>query len=277
MSAWRQSVKTFAVFFPFDLFGSSGTAAGAELLADAFREMLADNRRERIATRARAYAGKVRVEEFSFATADDYRDWRATGRKVVRQALDRGEFLLWVTGNHLGTLPVYEELGTDALVVQFDGHLDIYNLTDCTKELSHGNFLLHSDSPLPQIINVGHRELLLRPDYVRKYYAQAHPASALALDPEPVLEAIRTACGQAQRVFVDMDCDVLDISCFPALAHPLPFGLGLQTLLRLLDAAWCNQIAGFGVSEFLPARDQDDRCLAALMWLIEHTLLKLHE
>src|SRR6266513_1487566 len=48
------AVKTSAIFFPFDLFGSAGAGAGAELLAEAFQEMLADNRRERVPTRARA-------------------------------------------------------------------------------------------------------------------------------------------------------------------------------------------------------------------------------
>src|SRR5437667_12234098 len=96
------AVKTRAICFPFDLFGSGGTRAGAELLADAVREMLADNRREKVRTRARAYAGKVRVSEFTFDRLDDYQDWRASGRRAARTALDRGDFLLWVSGNHLG-------------------------------------------------------------------------------------------------------------------------------------------------------------------------------
>ena len=45
--------------------------------------------------------------------------------------------------------------------MQLDGHLDIYNLSDCTEELSHGNFLLHADAPLPRIITAGHRDLFL--------------------------------------------------------------------------------------------------------------------
>ena len=44
---WDFLVKTAVIFFPFDLFGSSGTADGVRLLADEMREMLADNRRER--------------------------------------------------------------------------------------------------------------------------------------------------------------------------------------------------------------------------------------
>jgi hypothetical protein len=46
-------MKTTALICPFALFGNPGAAAGAELLADALREMLDDNRRERRATRSR--------------------------------------------------------------------------------------------------------------------------------------------------------------------------------------------------------------------------------
>jgi agmatinase len=61
-------VKTNVVVFPFDLFGSADTAAGAQLLADALREMLADNKREQQPTRAAAYKDKVRLKEFTFET-----------------------------------------------------------------------------------------------------------------------------------------------------------------------------------------------------------------
>jgi arginase family enzyme len=270
-------VKTVAVFFPFDLFGSPGTSTGAELLADAFREMLADNKRERVPTRARAYTGKVRVEELSLPAPADYGDWKTNARKTVRQSLERGDFLLWVTGNHLGALPVYEELGQETLVVQMDGHLDIYNLSDCTSELSHGNFLLHSAEALPGIINVGHRELLLRPDHVGKHYQAAYSASRAALEPAVVLDEVRRACRSAKRVFLDLDCDALDPAYFPALAHPLPFGLTPQILLQILEAAWSERVVGLAISEFLPARDREDHCLFTLMWLVEYILLKLYE
>src|ERR1043166_10115038 len=94
--------KTCAFFFPFDLFGSGGTGAGAQLLADAFREMLDDNRRERVRTRARAYAGNVRFREFSFETLTHYQQWRQEAPRPARRILHRHDFLLWITGNHLG-------------------------------------------------------------------------------------------------------------------------------------------------------------------------------
>ena len=103
-------MKTSAVFFPFDLFGSAGAGAGADLLADELGEILADNRRERVPTRAQAYAGQVHLRRFAFDTLEAYAGWREQGRRAVRRALGRGDFLLWVTGNHLGALPVYDEL-----------------------------------------------------------------------------------------------------------------------------------------------------------------------
>jgi agmatinase len=271
-------VKTSAIFFPFDLFGSGGTRAGAELLADGLREMLADNRREKVPTRARAYAGKVRVSEVSFDRLDAYQGWRETGRKAVREALDRRDFLIWSAGNHLGTLPVYDELaGTDTLVIQFDAHLDVYNLSDCTEELSHGNFLKHCAGPLPRLVNVGHRDLLLRPSYVKTWFHRTFSAAELAIDPGPALAEIASLCKEAPRVFLDLDCDVFDPAYFPGSAHPQPLGISSQLFLRFLDAAWSERVIGLAISEFDPARDERDRSLATLLWLIEHVLLRKYE
>jgi agmatinase len=273
-------MKTTAVFFPFDLFGSAGTSTGAELLADAFNEMLADNAREQTTTRAVAYQGAVRVQELAFDTIGAYKAWRTRGRGLARRILARQEFLLWVTGNHAGVLPVYEELGRDkqgTLVIQLDAHLDIHRFTDCTPELSHGNFLLHASGKLPRIINIGHRDLLLLGEDIRKHYRAAISAESLVLRQEAVLKQVRRAASQAKRVFIDIDCDVFDPSCFPAVTHPLPLGLDLHTLVRLLDAVWSERVAGVALSEFDPGRDQSDRCLSTLVWLLEYLLLKRHE
>jgi agmatinase len=273
-------LQTTAVVFPFDLFGSAGSAAGAELLGDELREMLADNRREQTPTRADSYTGKVRLRQLAFETLPAYRAWRARGRRAVRGALDRGDFLLWLTGNHLGALPVYDELSAQpgaTLVIQLDAHLDIHHFSSCSPELSHGNFLLHCAGPLPLVLNVGHRELLLPPDYVGRTYRAAFAAERLAVDAEPALAAVREACSAAERVFLDIDCDVLDPAFFPAVARPVPFGLSPHLLLRFLDAAWSERVIGAAVSEFDPGRDRNDQCLATLVWLLEYLLLRRYE
>jgi agmatinase len=272
--------RTTAVVFPFDLFGSGGAGAGAALLGDELREVLADNRREAVPTRAAAYTDRLRLREFTFETLADYQDWRERGRRAVRQVLRKGDFLLWLAGNHLGTLPLYDELsglGERCLVVQLDAHLDIHNFAGCTPEPSHGNFLLHCAGPLPPVVNVGHRELLLRPEYVGRHYRLALPAEALALDPDKVLAALREASRHAERVFLDIDCDVFDPAFFPAVARPVPFGLAPQQVLRCLDAVWSERVAGVAVSEFDPARDRDDQSLATLVWLLERLLLRRYE
>ena len=69
-------MRTTAVVFPFDLFGNSGTGAGAQLLGDALREILADNKRETRPTRCDAYRNLVRVKEVSFETPEAIADWR---------------------------------------------------------------------------------------------------------------------------------------------------------------------------------------------------------
>ncbi len=274
------AVQTTAVVFPFDLFGSAGCAAGAELLGDELREVLADNRREETPTRADAYTGQVRLRQLAFETLPAYRAWRARGRRAVRRALDRGDFLLWLTGNHLGALPVYDELSAQAgatLVVQFDAHLDIHQFSSCSPELSHGNFLLHCAGPLPPVVNVGHRELLLPPESVGRTYRAAFGADRLAVDPGPALAAVREACAAAGSVFLDIDCDVLDPAFFPAVARPVPFGLSPPLLLRFLDDAWSERVLGVAISEFDPGRDRSDQCLATLVWLIEYLLLRRYE
>jgi arginase family enzyme len=272
-------MKTSAVFFPFDLFGSGGAGAGASLLADELREVLADNRRERVPTRARAYTDHVRIREVTFETLADYAGWREKGRQLVRQALRQDDFLLWVAGNHLGALPVYDELAgqEDTLVVQLDAHLDVHHFADCTAEPSHGNFLLHCAGPLPPLVNAGHRELLLTPDYVGKYYRRTFAAAELAVEPAPTLAHLREASRAARRVFFDIDCDVFDPAYFPAVAQPVPFGLAPPLVLRLLDAAWGPNVAGVLVSEFDPGRDRNDQSLATVVWLIEHLLLRRYE
>ena len=105
---------------------------------------------------------------------------------------------------------------------------DIHNFADCSADLSHGNFLLHCAGPLPPIVNLGHRELLLLPEYISGYYRLTLPAEALAIDPDRTLAASREASRAAERILIDIDCDVLDPAIFPAVGQPVPFGLSCE-------------------------------------------------
>ena len=273
-------MKTRALFFPFDLFGSGGTRQGAELLADAFQEMLADNRRERTPTRARAYTNKVRFEEFSFETLSAYTTWHEDARQAVHEVWQDGDFLLWITGNHLGVLPLVRRTGHTAAGTWSFSSTPIWTFTILAiarRSCRTATFCCTPKGRLPGIINVGHRELLLRPEYIRRFYqADFPPANWRSIRPPPW-----PRCGKRVRrpiaVFVDIDCDVFDPAYFPGAAHPLPFGINPHLLLRFLDAIWSDKLAGLSLSEFDPARDVLDRSLATLVWLLEYVLLKRHE
>src|SRR5262245_28885983 len=139
---YASPMNTTILVCPFAQFGNPGTQRGAELLADAVREMLADNREETRPTRARAYQDNVQIKEISLATPADYTNWQTRVRRAAKQCFDAGDFLIYLGGNHLSAMPIYEELGNrpGSLVVQFDAHLDVYNLADNPPELNHGNF-----------------------------------------------------------------------------------------------------------------------------------------
>jgi agmatinase len=269
--------KTAVVVFPFDLFGNAGTGAGAERLGDFVRELLADNRRETRPTRCDSYRRRVKVKEFAFDTLKAVQGWRHIGRQAVRQSLRTGERVVWLGGNHLSVLPVYEELGADTLVFQFDAHFDIYQLHDVTSNLANGNFLLHAEGEVPPIVNVGHRDLFLTPGEINEWFAGAYSSLDIANDIERFTKEVRKRAEGAKRVWIDIDADVFDPANVPAVHHPLPFGLSPLLALKLLDAAFAGNVAGVSVSEFDPWRDRNDAGLSVLGWLIEWVLLRWYE
>lgn len=272
-----RAMPSTIVVFPFDLFGSAGTGAGAQLLGDAVREIIDDTDEEMRPTRADALRGNLKVREEAFENLEQVRGWRTRGRQLVRQAFKAGDFLIWLAGNHLAVLPVLEELGPDALVVQFDAHLDIHDFHDTTKELSHGNFLKHAEQPLPRLVNLGHRDLLLPSKQIGAIFEGAYSAEEIAAHPERVLKELQAKAKAAKQVWIDLDCDAIDPAFLPGVQHPLPFGLSPTVFLRLLDAVWSEKVAGVSISEFDPGRDVRDTSLNLLGWFIERVLLKRHE
>lgn len=270
-------MRSTAVVFPFDLFGSAGCGAGARLLGDAVREVVADTARETRPSRADALRGQLKVKEAAFDTLDDVTYWRKRGRRLARQPLAAGDFLLWLGGNHLSVLPVLDELGPGDLVVQFDAHLDVYAFHDTTAELSHGNFLRHLGPHPPKLVGVGSRDLFVTPADAAETFAALYPAEDLAADPDRVAKALRKHAAAADRVWLDLDCDAVDPAHLPAVHEPLPFGLPPLVLLKLLDAVWSAKVVGLSVSEFDPGRDVRDASLNLLGWLLEYVLLKRHE
>ena len=185
-------MTTRAIFFPFDLFGSPGTRAGAELArrrlrGNAGRQSPGAHRHPGPRLRR---AGPLRGIQLQHAS-------RLPGLAqggTRNPSAPPGSAANSCSGSPAITSARCRFTTSSApaektLVIQLDAHLDIFNLRDCTKELSHGNFLLHAERPLPSIVNVGQRELLLRPEYIKKYYLATFPAADLA--PMPLMPQLR--------------------------------------------------------------------------------------
>lgn len=266
-----------AVIFPFDTFGSAGCGAGAQMLGDVLREALDDTAAESRRTRPHAYADKLTIDEVAFDTMESLADWRNLGRQAIAPLLKKPTFTLWLAGNHLGVLPVYDLLGASDLVLQFDAHLDCYDLHDTTQTLSHGNFLRHITAPRPKIVTIGHRDLFLRSEDQTPYFAETIPIEDVAADFALVKRRIDRHITRAKRIWLDLDADVFDPCVAPGVPQPQPFGLMPQPFLAMLDAVWSKKIVGLSMSEFDPGRDVSDQTLQLLAWLLERVLLKWAE
>lgn len=264
------------VCFPFDALGNAGCGAGAALLTDAVYEIIEDTEHETRPTRADAYRGRIEVTEYAFDTLPDLATWRETGSKCIRQSLTENRFTLWLGGNHLSVLPVYESLEANDLVIQFDAHFDLFDLHDTVEELSHGNFLRHAAS-LPKIVNVGHRDLLIADETVRNVYKETVSAAAVAADFPAIAKQLHAKAAKAKRVWIDIDVDVFDPAFAPAVHQRTPFGLLPQQMLNLLEAVWSSHVVGVSISEFDPGRDGNDQSLLLLGWLVEWILLRAAE
>jgi agmatinase len=271
----KRPASIHAVCFPFDLFGNAGCGAGATLLADVVHEIVDDTDQETRPTRADAYRGRIEVTEFDFATPRAVADWRTVGARAVKKSVKENAFTLWLGGNHLSVLPVYESLGPHDLIVQFDAHLDIFDLHDTAEHLSHGNFLRHAAS-LPNVVNVGHRDLLLTDAAVRSVFADAIPATAFG-DGDAVIERVLSHVAMAKRVWLDIDADVFDPAFAPAVHQRTPFGPAPLAILNVLRAIGTEKVIGLSVSEFDPGRDANDATLNLLGWLVEWAILRVAE
>lgn len=258
------------VCFPFDSFGGSGTGAGATLLTDVVREILDDVAEEKRPTRTAALAGKVTFDEWSFDTSNDIDHWRKSGTIAIKAALKSKEFVLWLGGNHLGCLPIYEVLGPEDMIVQFDAHLDTFDLHDTKETLSHGNFVRHAKRTC-KLVNVGHRDLIQTEEFIGQHYQAAIPIERLAM----AFDSVAELASVVKRIWIDIDVDVFEPSVCPAVQLRTPYGMMPVSMIALIELMMkTGNVVGVSISEFDPGRDRDDATLNLLGWLVEWILLK---
>jgi agmatinase len=258
--------------FPFDVFGSAGSSEGAKLLIDLIQEIIDDSEQESLATRTDEFASRIQIDEQEFKTVDAIKNWQLTGQRHISKHLEKKDtFTLWLGGNHLSILPVYEALREDDLIIQFDAHLDVYHLHDNIEEPSHGNFIRDAKISAP-LVNIGNRDLFLHQEEINKYFDEVISEHYDIL----LFKKLKKYVAKAKRIWIDIDIDVIDPAFCPAVSTPLPFGMLPQTLLQWLSKIWAtDKVVGMSLSEFLPASDRDSKSLELLGWLVEWSLLQV--
>ncbi|MGL6074119.1 MAG: arginase family protein [Fimbriiglobus sp.] len=261
-----------AIIFPFDTFGSAGTGEGAKLLGDVLREAVDEAREEE--SRITKYAKHLEIHEVEFETLETLQNWRETGREYARTAIAENDFTLWLSGNHLGVLPILEELGPKDLVIQLDAHYDCYDLPSTSESLSHGNFLRELGPNRPKIIHLFSRDLFLQQKPLKQYFDKVHDAADCVTNWKSILDELTIAIRKAKRVWVDVDVDAFDPSFAPAVGHRQPVGMSPAQFIDLVNVSDKSKFAGLSFSEYLPAQDREDTTLTLLAWLTEWLLLK---
>jgi arginase family enzyme len=200
-------------------------------------------------------------------------EWHDQALEMFYEVVPRSDFLIWLSGNHLGVAPVLESLEIGTLIIQLDAHLDCYDLHDTHTTLSHGNFVRHLPDAV-DIVNVGHRDLFLPAKSIKEHFTDAFAADE---DGDKVIAALRKRVAKAKRVWLDIDADVFDPSVCPAVTTPAPFGLMPLQALKLIGAIDFAKLRGVSISEFEPGRDIKNASLDLLGWLLEWLLLRKYQ
>ncbi|WP_252843516.1 GNAT family N-acetyltransferase [Actinoallomurus purpureus] len=159
--------------------------------------------------------------------------------------------------------------GDRLAVVWFDAHGDLNTPGSSPSGAFHGMVLrtLLGDGPADlvpgrplkprQVVLAGVRDL----DPAERDYAAATGIPTVT-DPEGLVEAV----GDASAVYVHIDLDVLDPAVFRSVGVPAPGGLTPDRLLAMVTAlARRFEVAGLGITEYEPARPEDQDLLADLI------------
>ncbi|GAA4632542.1 hypothetical protein GCM10023196_066350 [Actinoallomurus vinaceus] len=208
------------------------------------------------------------------ASDDGGRALAANARRT-RAALERadGRFTITLGGDcgvELEPIAAAARRHGDRLaVVWFDAHGDLNTPESSPSGAFHGMVLrtllgegpaeLVPDRPLKprQIVLAGVRDL----DPAERDYAVAAGIPTVD-DPDALIEAV----GDASAVYVHLDLDVLDPEVFRSVGVPTPRGLTPDRLLAMVTAlARRFEVAGLGITEYEPARPEDQDLLTGLI------------
>ena len=188
--------------------------------------------------------------------------------EAIREISGDGKTSIMLGGEHTVTLAALRALRPQ-VVVSLDAHLDLRDRLLGLK-LSHGTFMRRALEELEhRLIVLGCRALSRE----ELRYAEEHRDRVKWIEaskgPEEALEALREWIGEASRIYVTVDMDVLDPSEAPAVGNPAPEGWSTTRLLNLLGEIIDRRVVGVDLVEVTPHYDSGGTSLLAAYITLE--------
>ncbi|MHB9285425.1 formimidoylglutamase [Halobacteriales archaeon Cl-PHB] len=165
--------------------------------------------------------------------------------------------------------------GDDSVaVVSLDAHLDCREVRDGPTSGTPYRQLF--EAGLDTLAVVGARDFetsTAYADFLESRDGTVVTAGAVGADLEAAADRALDAISGADRVYLSLDCDVLDATAAPGVSAPTPGGLSTQQLYRLLGRlADSPRLAGFEVVECAPPLDSSNRTAKAASRAVANVL-----
>lgn len=255
---------------PYDgaVIGRRGTAAGPA----AVRETLAGVKTHHFDAGPVSSVGDLGTVTLPDA---DVRTVQQAVREVAATVHETAAFPVFVGGdNSLTYANAGPLLDGSAGVINLDAHLDVREPRgDATSGTPYHQLL---ESGLDAYACVGARHFETSTayhDYVRDRGGEVVTAEEVGDDPVAAADRALDTMGDVDRLYLSLDCDVLDAAAAPGVSAPTPGGLSTRVCFRLLRyLAADDRVAGFEVVECAPPLDRDGLTVAAAARAVAHVL-----
>lgn len=205
----------------------------------------------------------------------DVRTVQRAVRSVAASVHDTDAFPVFVGGDNSLTCANAGPLLDGSLgVVNLDAHLDVRELRDDATSGTPYRQLLDAGLDAYTCIGARHFETSTAyHDYLREQGGEVVTAEEVGDDPVAAADRALDAMGDVERIYLSLDCDVLDAAAAPGVSAPTPGGLTTRECFRLLRLlASDDRVVGFEVLECAPPLDRDGRTVAAAARAIAHVL-----
>lgn len=211
------------------------------------------------------YMPDIKVFDLGDVVTADIDELVEDVESITAKIYEKQGFSLLLGGEHTVTIPAFHMFQAnykDVAYVQIDSHMDFGKYSDTYGMLYRGAVSRRISE-------------YLEDDYTRMFWVGLSDyTSAAQIEDlkskngniysiydirvhgiEKVVEDIVQKLSNYKCVYVSLDADVLDPSCFPGVSGPPLYGMSMYELLYLLHGLWNVPVKAFDVVEHAPDLD----------------------